>query len=1336
METDGDALTIMTALLEKATAIKRRKPLPAMLLKTSNSNAASRGISGLIKLAVQLKNLAMVSLISRYADQCALDGSLKQCLLERELQPAASLLRNGADPAAHCADIFLACARNRDLAVVQLLCSASRKPSPATLDAALAIAASQEELQIIAVLLQSGANGDQCELLCAAVHAGAVDVVSALILSVRPPTPMSLDKAMDAALAVQDPGLQETLAEVLLCGGATGPAVNRAVQTSVEAGRDRVLALLVEHGASVTCDNGTAILTAIVKGNLHAACTLLAGRMTATVASHVLASLPTVGAYLSPEQRFALTWRLVDCKAFGDSLAVVLVDAVERHEAELIEFLLDAGASVDYDNAKALRCAVASADLPLLTRLLEGPRPMPSSLDACFPLLQSLAGDKRFACTTTLLEAGARGPAVDQALAVVTADPAVHRQDELIRHFVLHGADVNVGKGACFAHAVKAGSIPILSILLSGRPSAASLARGIMPACQLPDSTTRFTVLDLLVSAGAQGSVVDLGLRELMQSEPVDVPVVALLLEKGAADVNSGDIVRTAASHGNVDLLNTLLQYGPSPASLGAALPAAIALEQSAVRNAVCQSLLTAGATGEAVNEALLTAQPLDPPDPTLLRLLIAHGADINYRSGAAIRAAVQRRELAELALLLSSEEPPSSETLFLGLSEVLGIESDRACEFARALLDVGRRRSLDVINRILLEAVKARQGVQLLDVFLEYGANINFRDGLPLRHAIEARAADIVDLLLRHKTTPSTLENAFRAALGTGKEYRSVYILRLLKAGYHGQSLNPTLLDVVCEDPCDIELLEVLLHHDASPHVARDEAFHRAAAAGDNATLRLLFDHCQDDTTASAVFSRLVRTGDAWQHESCAEVVLTLLQYGVEHVVLSEALLQVITSPTRSPHKGVLAGLLMQRGADPCYHDGRILRAAISSGDPSLCEPLLTSDRIPAAMLSSAFSLIFSSGLSEAAALAIFQLFLRTTAELGDLTGPEYCSEGSLLEPISFTALRLWPAGTAMVDALLKAGVSTEKTMPHIIDEEEGVEQVSLLLWTLLQSPATLTAEVIQTLLQNGGMCPNTRRAVDPSDANALTTADVNFQSPKSAHTPLLVAAQLGRADIVALLLAEGADLTLTDIRGHTALIQATRSADILTIRSLLEASAPVDDGSLHEAARAVDPQIVHLLIQNGHDANHASPLHYGRSALAELCMDSSCHATRLDRLQATVKTLVNGHADLTVRVHDKPLIMHAMENPHASVELTRLILTCGLWSRINDPCCQYVRDGRVYSPTTYITSGLCASTRGQDLLRLLRASGCRDTDYGDVYESYRSRHALHACTGIVAGS
>jgi ankyrin repeat protein len=107
---------------------------------------------------------------------------------------------------------------------------------------------------------------------------------------------------------------------------------------------------------------------------------------------------------------------------------------------------------------------------------------------------------------------------------------------------------------------------------------------------------------------------------------------------------------------------------------------------------------------------------------------------------------------------------------------------------------------------------------------------------------------------------------------------------------------------------------------------------------------------------------------------------------------------------------------------------------------------------------------------------------------------------------------------------------------------------------------------------------------------------ANVNIQS-KQGRTPLMLAAlRDGGSDIVALLLAKGADVKAKDNRGDTALGLAAETGDAAIMRLLLDKGADVNgrnrkgETPLIQAATSARPEAVRLLLQRGVDVNAAT--------------------------------------------------------------------------------------------------------------------------------------------------
>lgn len=192
-----------------------------------------------------------------------------------------------------------------------------------------------------------------------------------------------------------------------------------------------------------------------------------------------------------------------------------------------------------------------------------------------------------------------------------------------------------------------------------------------------------------------------------------------------------------------------------------------------------------------------------------------------------------------------------------------------------------------------------------------------------------------------------------------------------------------------------------------------------------------------------------------------------------------------------------------------------------------------------------------------------------------------------------------------------------------------------------------------------------------------------------------------------------------MTNHSNETPLFIAARTGDIELVHLLIAApGTTLNDGSLHEAAKYMHPAITKLLLQSGHDANYPSLNHYGRMALAEMCLRASATPSKSSsmlRFSETLRNLLDFGADMRFKNQGKPLVFQALDNKLASVDILRILIKNGLWKILNQEHCMYSLDGYVYSATTYIKRNLHQSPKENTfaLLEILSYAGCQDVYY-----------------------
>jgi hypothetical protein len=234
------------------------------------------------------------------------------------------------------------------------------------------------------------------------------------------------------------------------------------------------------------------------------------------------------------------------------------------------------------------------------------------------------------------------------------------------------------------------------------------------------------------------------------------------------------------------------------------------------------------------------------------------------------------------------------------------------------------------------------------------------------------------------------------------------------------------------------------------------------------------------------------------------------------------------------------------------------------------------------------------------------------------------------------------------------------------------------------------------------------------------ISTAKVNFETDLSRVTPLMVATQSRRQDLVKVLLLAGAEVDVTDITGRSPLSMASAIGGELAITmmsNLLAAGASRNDGSLHNAARELNLQAMQILVEYRHDPDFPSPQHGGRSALGELCLHAAdsgpISAIREKAMEKCINFLLED-SDIMLHSNGKSILLLALESTDP-LTTTKILLRADMWKHINKPFNQYTDGNFTYSPTQYVSRVLPQTDTTPELLKLLKANRCSEIYYAN---------------------
>lgn len=1027
-------------------------------------------INNLLRLATENGDSAMILLLAEYADTMGLDSSLKLAVMSDNVDCVAALLRNGAN-AKTCSEEFIAAVDSGNRPLVSAFLGARFPLDIPVLDRALAIAVLRGRIQLIISLLQHGADGNNMEALETALQNGRIDIVAALALAERPPTTISLDRAVRIAYETgQTKERVLVLIELLLSAGANGACVGNTLAAAVGRNDERLVSLIVTYSGSATHNSCEAIATAVAAGNLKLLDILFRGHIDADGASYILGELPRNRTKFSASDMFYIISMLVKCGAYGQALDKCLVYATEVYDLALVEFLVSNNASVDHEKGKALIHAMSSGSMPLFKALLKG-GPSQESLGYCMHSLTEVSASLQFSVGTALLAAGAKGEEVDAVLIKAVSGAFAVERESFIESLVKHDADVNTGNGACFQKAVSMGDTVALNLLLKGRPSSTSLSLAIPSALLLPNKDLRFGMLDLLLSSGARGPVVDHQLLDLVDKSIPDLSVVKLFLDKGKVDINidNGKLLQQACRHKNNGLLEVLLKREPSLDSLNVAFSCAVTLKDPNVQYTLCKQLLAAGVRGEALDNGMVDVQRSSSSHPQLLELLLKHGANVSHRNGTVIRKAIKQNDAQQLDLLVSKK--PTLQVLATALEFLVKADTARKCQMAKIILDAGKPGLCETIDNVLAATVELNKEADtaFLELLLLYGAGVDYNRGLAVREAIRNCNFEIVDLLLQRPASLKTLEEAFNSAWTLDKYDRIQYTARVLLAGYRGLRIDDALLEAVREKPCDLPVIKMLLDHDASVHHQTHKPLVHASVSMDVELTELLLKSVSDSSGVSYTFGEVIGSSSNWLSDAGYPIMELLLQNGATGDLVAIALILAVENSNNCPRSPDFVDLFLRHRASVDYQNGRALQSAITMSQPTLVKKIL--DYGPSSTnLAPAFSLIVNSDLTEDIALQLMDMFRNGPAGMPDLDSLWDSENAKQEEPLTFSCLRKWPRGTKVLEQILETGVHVDSTIPYVIQTEQGLEHVSLLLWALLQPLQRISPYVIDFLLKHGG--------------------------------------------------------------------------------------------------------------------------------------------------------------------------------------------------------------------------------------------------------------------------
>ncbi|KAM0293346.1 hypothetical protein ACHAO9_002070 [Fusarium lateritium] len=1157
-------------------------------------------------------------------------------------------------------------------------------------------------------------NGEALRL---AIAAGNADI-AAKILAARPSNETLT--AIFPLVKRLPTGDRYRMVELFLRGAMTGPALHIALQDAISEDPsqrdDALIALLLKYNADINYDEGVGLHNIINQMDLQLFSTLMESASPQTAAAR-LADVMKIDNHQIRYEMISILFKARASVAGQQVAEALLLTLSERPvDMSLLQLILQEGkADINGLKGQILEKAAATPDPKVIDLVLSLGKHTPDTISVCLDGLATLPPtDNKAWKLGVILSKSPKKVNLDRMLVhevqALVEDESGHASLSTLQKLLEGGADQNAFQARALCSAVTAARETVVDTLFSCErpPTAASLAFALPHALTIADPMNRLTFTKSLVESGALPREVNRALIHAISHHTSDVALIGILA--GFADASDGEALALAVSKESPEILDILLSRIKHTAETrDSCLEKAMKITDWTCRLGICNRLAKAGVSSQAASNALLVAAR--DGDLELGDVLIAHGASISTNGGQAIIEACRGGSVEVLDVLLKSNADTQKSTLERGFQAATEVRdlNKRAMVFQRLLK---RGVSGEVVDIQLVSATKyGEEGHEVLRVLLAAGADPNYSNGEAVVAATKSAFVGSLELLLglwheggnQRKASPPTLVRAMKASWKLNQDTRLHIIKDLMKAGMPAvDEVHIALSKAVGEDEPDDRLIKTLLDSGASPFTNGCYSVVQAVQGMKVSTLALLLTGDISEEEIQNIFSSGFSDTQfvTWFTSQGLEVAEMLLIKGAKGEFVSSALVQVMKNSTDETESlaDQFVDLFVTHGVDTNFRDGEPLLCAASKGNALWTERLLSCKPSPQT-LTLAFERVFDTARSPEEVLKLFELF---SGYRDGEVGLDVVMRGAGSNPILIKAVSQYPRSVELLQTLLDAGFYYDQTTTYRIhDSVEDPEEMTVLVWAIAQPQKKVSSALIKLLIERG--------------------ANVNFETAISRSTPLMLAIQARRADIVKELLIEGANVDITDAMGRTPLAMATDIGGDLSTRmmaNLLAIDQSKDDGSLHNAARELNLAAVTVLVEHGHHPDFPSPLHDGRSALGEVCRRASgsgkLTADGEKLMQRVMSFLIDAGSDITLQSHGKSLLLLCFESTDP-IATTRSFLKVAMWKEINKPFNHYTDGEFTYSPTMYISKVLPESDTRDQLLTLLRANRAVDVYYAN---------------------
>lgn len=751
----------------------------------------------LLSQSVQHCDAEIVATLLQHADFASRSKALPVAMRTNDPAKVQFVMAAGANAAPFCEEFQrIVQSGSFEMMHAVVAISKTRGPCQSCLNQALQHVVKQGSFRRTQSLVHNGADvtSDGSRALLSAVQSGRADLVKVLTTEVHNPSPKPSPEIFDTAVELayerihtgQPVDSDYHTLELCLAAGAYGKGTSRTLARAIRHGQFNVLDLYVRQSVPAFKDEAAGLPI------VHAAI--------ATERSEIVKTILSIGIGPSKSQKLQGLTQALNLQNHSSGLAIaglllqsglngdgavseallssirilctvsaqvpVPMEAYRNYYGFVKLFLNQRAADVDHHGGEPVKLAAGSGLIDVLDLLIQR-QPSVGTLNNAVALAMGVHDARtRYETMKMLLEAGAHGPLVDEAL---TQSAKLGQDNVKLTSMILYYSSVDVAFGRPLVSAVRSGCYGQVKALVGlGNPSQATITASWGEVQTVADVDFQMMVYQLFLETGMVGQTLcDKGLVGAAALGHGGKGLCELMLKHGGSPTRlGGQAMAVAAKNLFFETVHMLSCYVGCPEIYTAAFGALTESPRWLMSGglSIARLLLQKGATGDVVESAFLQAARHHSVDAVEL----LHGHVGSQACG--------------LALVAMASDPtkwPSASDDVLGLVERL-LDSGAASQYTNDVL-------LDTVEAEDSSAGVAEDIVETLLTVGEGHADVNYRNGEVLKIVIRRGKIDLLDHILNCASekgpAPSqgSMTEAFAEAITTDRLSDDSIILKAL---------------------------------------------------------------------------------------------------------------------------------------------------------------------------------------------------------------------------------------------------------------------------------------------------------------------------------------------------------------------------------------------------------------------------------------------------------------------------------------------------------------------------------------------------------------------------